>query len=97
MTFRVTAVGLLKKPKIKSAPTSQSAGPQRALKGRREVYFEETRDFVSTCIYDFEKLVPGTALSGPAIVETPVTTIVVNPKDNAMVDEFHNVRLFVNA
>jgi len=97
LIFRVTAVGVLKKPKIKSAPAGLSAGPESALKERRDVYFEETRAFVQTRIYDFEGLVPGTALSGPAIVETPVTTIVVNPKDSAMVDEFRNVRLFVNA
>jgi N-methylhydantoinase A len=97
LTFRVTAIGLLKKPKIKSAPRNDSVGPERALKGTRDVYFEEARDFVPTRIYDFERLVPGTALNGPAIVETPVTTIVVNPKDSATIDEFHNVRLFVNA
>jgi N-methylhydantoinase A len=97
LIFRVTAVGLLKKPKIKSAPKSEGTDPQSALKGKRDVYFEEKRDFVQTPIYDFEKLVPGTTLSGPAIVETPVTTIVVNPKDRAALDEFRNVRLFVNA
>ena len=97
LIFRVTAVGVLKKPKIKSTPTSKTTGPESALKGRRDVYFEETRAFIQTCIYDFERLVPGTALSGPAIVETPVTTIVVNPKDRAMVDELRNVRLLVNA
>jgi N-methylhydantoinase A len=97
LIFRVTAVGLLKKPKIKSAPTSQSADAESALKGARSVYFDEARAFTPTRIYDFERLPPGTTLSGPAIVETPVTTIVVNPKDRATVDEFHNVRLFVNA
>jgi N-methylhydantoinase A len=96
LTFRVVAVGVLRKPTIKSAPLSGGVGPERALKGTRDVYFEELRDFVATRIYDFERLAPGTALTGPAIVETPVTTIVVNPKDRARVDEFHNVRLFVN-
>jgi len=97
LIFRVTAVGLLKKPMIKSATISHSADPENALKAKRNVYFEETRAFTPTDIYDFERLVPGTKLTGPAIVETPVTTIVVNPKDRAMVDEFHNVRLFINA
>jgi N-methylhydantoinase A len=97
LIFRVTAVGVLKKPKIKSAPTSQSADAESALKATRSVYFEEARAFTPTRIYDFERLPPGTTLSGPAIIETPVTTIVVNPKDRATVDEFHNVRLFVNA
>src|SRR5262252_4469578 len=97
LIFRVTAVGVLKKPKIKSAPTSESADPEKALKGRRDVYVEEMRAFVPTHIYDFERLDPGTTLTGPVIIETPVTTIVVNHRDRAMVDEFHNVRLLVNA
>jgi len=88
---------VLKKPEIKSAPTSPSADSDSALKGKRSIYFEEARAFTPTPIYDFDRLVPGTTLSGPAIIETPVTTIVVNPKDQAMVDEFHNVRLFVGA
>lgn len=97
LTFRVTAVGVLKKPKIKSAAMSTDASPNVALKGKRDVYFEERKDFVSTNIYDFERLVPGTEFSGPGIIETPVTTIVVNPNDRAMIDEFRNVRIFVGA
>ena len=97
LTFRVTAVGVLKKPKIKSASISKRANPDVALKGKREVYFEEQRGFVSTNVYDFERLVPGTEFGGPEIVETPVTTIVVNPKDCAVIDEFRNVRIFLGA
>jgi N-methylhydantoinase A len=97
LIFRVTAVGLLQKPKIKSAPRSQSADAEGALKGNRDVYFEEARTFTPTPIYDFQRLSPGMTLAGPAVIETPVTTIVVNPKDQATVDKFNNVRLFVNA
>ena len=52
---------------------------RQALKGQRDVYFEEERKFVSTRVYDFTKLQPGIEFDGPAIIETPVTTIVVNP------------------
>ncbi len=97
LTFRVTAVGGLKKPKIKSVLMSKGADPEVALKGERGVYFEERKDFVSTKIYDFERLAPGTEFSGPGIIETPVTTIVVNPNDRAMIDEFRNVRILVGA
>ena len=48
-------------------------------------------------IYDFERLAPGTEFSGPGIIETPVTTIVVNPNDRAMIDEFLNVRILAGA
>ncbi|MBI2090297.1 MAG: hypothetical protein HYT78_16425 [Deltaproteobacteria bacterium] len=90
LTFRVTAVGVLKKPKIQSASMNKGANPDVAVKGTREVYFEERKDFVSTNIYDFERLAPG-------IIETPVTTIVVNPNDRAMIDEFLNVRILAGA
>lgn len=97
LAFRVTAIGLLKKPRIKSESISKDAKPDFARKGKREVYFEERRDFVPTDIYDFEKLVPGTEMAGPGIIETPVTTIVVNPGDRAMIDQFRNVRILVRA
>jgi N-methylhydantoinase A len=59
----------------------------------RRVYFEEARDFVPTKIYDYNRLAPGSEINGPAVVETPITTLVVNPKDRAMVDEYLNVRM----
>ena len=66
-----------------------------SLKGKREVYFEERRGFVATDIYDFEKLVPGIEIVGPGVIETPVTTIVLNPGDRAMIDQFRDVMIFL--
>jgi N-methylhydantoinase A len=94
LTFRVTAIGGLKKPRIK-AERLEKTGADYALKEKREVYFEEYRNFITTGIYDFERMKPGTEILGPAVIETPVTTIVVNPKDHAMMDEFLNVRIYV--
>jgi N-methylhydantoinase A len=92
LTFRLTATGLLKKPDIKAERLQSSDGAQ-ALKGRRDVYFEEERKFVSTRVYDFTKMQPGVEFDGPAIIESPVTTIVVNPKDHAAMDEYFNIRI----
>ena len=50
---------------------------------------------MDTAIYDFIKMKPGNALAGPAIIETPVTTIVVNPNNRAFMDEFRNIRIDV--
>jgi N-methylhydantoinase A/oxoprolinase/acetone carboxylase beta subunit len=36
-------------------------------------------------------------IPGPAIIETPVTTIVVNPKDNAELDQFFNLRIHIGS
>ena len=82
------------RPRVKRE-TLQKYAQDDAVKEQRNVYFEEYRDFVRTKIFDFEHLKPGIEIDGPAVIETPVTTIVVNPKDRATVDEFHNVRIFV--
>ncbi len=96
LTFRLTARGLLKKPDIKSEMPVKSDGGG-ALKGEREAYFEEYKKFVPTRIYDFKRIKPGTEFSGPAIIETPVTTILVNPGDRAAMDEYRNIRIHLGA
>jgi N-methylhydantoinase A len=96
LTLRLTATGLLKKPDIKAERVQRSNGAQ-ALKGQRDVYFEEEHKFVSTRVYDFTKLHPGVEFDGPAIIESPVTTIVVNPKDRAAMDEYFNIRIHLGA
>jgi N-methylhydantoinase A len=92
LTFRLTATGLLKKPDIRAEQVQRSDGAH-ALNSRRDVYFEEERNFVSTRVYDFAKMQPGVEFDGPAIIETPVTTIVINPNDRALMDEYFNIRI----
>ncbi len=96
ITFRVTGVGGLKKPSIKKEPLKKTS-PDQALKGKREVYFQERGDFIPTAIFDFERMSPGMEISGPAVIETPVTTIVVNPRDRAWMDEFRNIGISIEA
>ncbi|MGH7825919.1 MAG: hydantoinase/oxoprolinase family protein, partial [Candidatus Binatia bacterium] len=94
MAARVVATGELKKPGLRKYRTQKQA-VAIALKSERKVYFEEQRDFIPTKIYDYGRLTPGGELYGPAIIETPITTIVVNPNDRAVVDEFLNVRMYL--
>ena len=90
ITFRVSAVGELRKPALERAPVRPSdSGP--ALKDTREVYFEDLSGFTATPIYDFDRLTPGMELAGPALIETPVTTVVINPKDTAQMDGLRNI------
>jgi N-methylhydantoinase A len=94
MVFRVVAVGELDRPAIRKYVTRDEP-VSHAIKGQREAYFEEYRRFVRTDIYDFDRMSPGAVISGPAIIETPITTIVVNPNDTAAIDEFRNVRISI--
>jgi N-methylhydantoinase A len=95
LTFRVVATGLLKKPDVKAEPVSKSSG-NAALKGERDAYFEENKNFLLTRVYDFNKMQPGMEFSGPAIIETPVTTVVVNPGNRAAMDEYRNIRIHLD-
>ncbi len=94
MVFRVAATGQLKRPTLKGYQVENKSA-DTALKAHRRVYFEEERDFVPTRIYDYDGLGPGAEILGPAVIETPITTIVVNPKDRALVDEYLNVRIYL--
>jgi N-methylhydantoinase A len=92
MAFRVVAIGELNKPRLRKYPIEKNRA-EAALKTERKAYFEEARDFIPTKIYDYGRLAPGSEISGPAIIETPITTIVINPNDRAIVDEYYNVRM----
>jgi N-methylhydantoinase A len=94
MAFRVLAIGALNRPKLKKHPLKASQA-EAARKTDRRVYFEEARDFVETKIYDYARLSPGSEVFGPAIIETPITTVVINPKDRAVVDDYGNVRMYL--
>jgi N-methylhydantoinase A len=94
MAFRVVAIGELKKPRLRKH-AEKPGRAEAALKGERQVYFQEPSEYVPTRIYDYSRLAPGNEIFGPAIIETPITTIVVNPNDRAMVDDYLNVRIYL--
>lgn len=94
ITCRVSGVGSLPKPELERETRSEK-NADAAIKGKRQVYFEEYGKFAATVVYDFDQLSVGAVVSGPAVIETPVTTIVVNPKDRAVADELRNVVVYV--
>jgi N-methylhydantoinase A len=96
MALRVVGTGKLHKPSMKSYPLT-GGDPQASLKGNRNVYFQEKGDFVPTRVYDFNAMSPGMEIPGPAIIETPVTTVVINPRDHAALDRFINLRIRVGS
>ena len=44
-----------------------------------------------SAVYDYERLGPGSRVAGPAIVEAPLTTIVIPPRYQGAVDGYRNV------
>ncbi|MBI2875231.1 MAG: hydantoinase/oxoprolinase family protein, partial [Firmicutes bacterium] len=89
----VSAVGMTPKPLI-SAVEPGPADAEEAVKGRREAFFTlPSRGYREAVVYEFSRLRPGARMEGPAVIETPVTTIAVPPLVQACVDRFGNVEL----
>jgi N-methylhydantoinase A len=63
-----------------------------ARKAVREVDFELAGTHAAD-VYDGAALEPGMAFTGPAIVETSGTTVVVRPGDRVRVDEYGNLHI----
>jgi N-methylhydantoinase A len=63
-----------------------------ALKGRRSVDYA-LEGVHEADIYDGDKLAPGMAFRGPAIVEDPGTTIVIHPGNRVDMDAFRNIHI----
>ena len=62
-----------------------------AVKGVRPAYFPEARGWVDTTVYDRERLAPGFAFAGPAVVEEEGSTLVVGPAGRVEVSRTGNL------
>jgi N-methylhydantoinase A len=89
VSFVVHGAAGLSTPEV-SELTVAGTDPRAALVETRKAYFGEPVD--AQC-YDFERLRPGNAISGPAIIWTPITTIVVQPGQIADCDPYRNLIL----
>ena len=88
VTFRVDAVGVVPEITLKEYKLGKKDAKD-ALKVYRDACFDE-KGFVSTPVYDGNKIVPNNEISGPAIVEFETTTMVVLPGQVAAWDKWLN-------
>jgi N-methylhydantoinase A len=93
VTFRARGAGLL----TKVEPQSDEPGPadaSAALVETRRAWVAEHESMEDVPGYDFERLRAGNEIEGPAIIWTPITTVVVNPSHLVKVDEQRNLVLW---
>ena len=88
--FRLSARGLVERPPIETVALS-GVDPDPARIGRRDIFVEAAGGFAPADIYDFERLVPGNVVAGPAVVHTPITTIVVQSGQSGRIDAYRNI------
>ncbi len=73
-------------PKLKS----KGRDSKKALKGKRPVFWQETKGFRKTNIYELEALKCGNIVDGPAVIEARDTTYVINPGKRFRIDNYLN-------
>ena len=71
----------------------QKQAPPNAITGKRPVYWASFGKAVATPVMDCSKLRAGNVVTGPAIIETTETTIVVHPEQVLRVDGWGNFEL----
>jgi len=86
VNFRVVGTVALERPRLAVDADGTTDAPSRI--GTRDVYFADAKGFVPTEIHDGERLVPGQALTGPAIVQRFGDTVVVPPDTRIDVDQY---------
>ena len=97
VTYRCRAAAETLKPRLTRSKTLSEIIAPEAVRPARPVYWSEPGVTMETAVFEGEKLVPGNSLSGPAIVETADTTVVVHPGQILLVDEFGNIELTLEA
>ncbi|MEK0085716.1 hydantoinase/oxoprolinase family protein [Benzoatithermus flavus] len=79
-----TFFGRVSKPQ---PPRIARGGDPAALKGRREMIFDASGSAITAPVYDGAKLGAEAVIAGPAVIEEPTTTIVLEPGWTARLDE----------
>jgi N-methylhydantoinase A len=92
VSLRATVIGVVRKPPL--TRTDATASVQVEPRGTRRVY-TEADGWQEWPSYARASLPPGAALAGPALVDEPGTTTVVEPGDHLTVDEYGNLHVRV--
>jgi N-methylhydantoinase A len=88
VNFRLTGFGAVAKPELRTI--ASNGGGQSALKGARDVDFDELGRHESR-IFERALLGAGAELEGPAVIEEPAASTVVFPGQRLRVDELGNL------
>jgi N-methylhydantoinase A len=90
VSLKVIGIGKVKKPLLQKIPRGRKAPVPEARLGEREVYRGEGR-YQKFAIYRRDRLLAGNAIPGPAIIEEPTATTVVEEGQHCSVDQYGNL------
>jgi N-methylhydantoinase A len=90
VSLRLISLGLVPQAKLSPGKVTGRKVEQAKL-GERKVYFGKEHGVLATQVYNRDLFEPGHQLAGPAIVEQLDTTTVIQPEQEANVDEYRNI------
>jgi N-methylhydantoinase A len=94
--FRLTGRGLFERPRLEPLPLA-GKDCSNAKIGSRPIFVDARNGMAEANIYDFGKLSPGNIVTGPAVIHTPITTIVLQDKQRGTMDGYRNVLIDFDA
>lgn len=90
VNFSVTAVGLISKPEPKSHAPRATGAPTPSSTRRAYFSASETTDVP---VFQRDSLQTGDTIAGPAIIEETTSTIVIYPRQRAVIDGHLNIEI----
>jgi N-methylhydantoinase A len=90
VSFRLRGSGLVRKPEVQAGEEGE-ADASHAVIETVQAWVDAEEEMQEVDGYDFGRLEPGNAVPGPAIVWTPITTLVLAPGQTARLDGFRNL------
>ena len=93
INVRLQALGATQLPDYPREPYG-GIDAEFALKGRRSVYIADKGSFESARVYDGHRLRSGNMISGPAVIETVTTAVLVSAGFDCLVDHFRSFVLY---
>lgn len=85
----------IEKPNLPREPLAGAADWKSAVKGSRDIYWEG--NWESAAIVDLLQLSAGNVIDGPAVVESPSSTMLVPPGRSVRLDEHRVFHMSTNA
>jgi N-methylhydantoinase A len=87
VSLRVSAIGLLSKPRLPEIASGTEVPPDSARKGRRTVVFA-SHGKQEAAVFERAALLGGNTIQGPAVIEEAAATTIVEPGDSVTVNRF---------
>ena len=87
VSLRISAIGLLTKPRLPEIAEGAEAPTDRARKGSRIVVFAGYGE-EEAAVYERAELLSRNTIQGPAVIEEPAATTILEPGDSLKVNRF---------